>query len=155
MRVTILAVGGVRGALATVVRDYEKRACRYWKLDAIEVEAGAPGGSDDRDAVRSAEQKRLLARVPGDVELVALTRTGRPIGSRAFASYLEQHALHARDVAFVIGGAHGVGDELLARARPLTLSVMTLPHEVARLVLVEQLYRAGTILRGEPYHKGP
>jgi 23S rRNA (pseudouridine1915-N3)-methyltransferase len=77
------------------------------------------------------------------------------MGSRAFASYLQDHATHARDLSFVIGGAFGLGQKVLARARQLTLSAMTFPHEVARLLLAEQLYRAGTILRGEPYHKGP
>ena len=70
--------------------------------------------------------------------------------------FLEQHALRSSaGVAFVIGGALGLGDELLRRAqRRLALSSMTLPHEMARLMMAEQLYRAGTIARGEPYHKG-
>jgi 23S rRNA (pseudouridine1915-N3)-methyltransferase len=136
------------------VREYEERAARYWKLSAVEVEAGA-GGRDEPEAVRKAEEERILARLPRSAELVALTRTGQPVGSRAFASYLEDHALHGKDVAFLIGGAYGLGPTLLARARQMTLSAMTFPHELARLLLAEQLYRAGTILRGEPYHKGP
>ncbi|RMH11437.1 MAG: 23S rRNA (pseudouridine(1915)-N(3))-methyltransferase RlmH, partial [Gemmatimonadetes bacterium] len=107
------------------------------------------------DAVRAAEAERLLRRLPADADLVALTREGRAWDSRGLATYLEEGALHARDRAFVIGGAFGLGEAVLARASwRWSLSALTFPHEVARLVLVEQLYRAGTILRGEPYHKG-
>jgi 23S rRNA (pseudouridine1915-N3)-methyltransferase len=155
MKITLVAVGKVKGSLAEAVRDYEERAARYWKLAAIEVDAGAGGSKDEVEAVRKAEEERIVARLPEDADLVALTRTGQPVGSRAFASYLQDHALHRRDVVFVIGGAFGLGPGLLARARQMTLSPMTFPHEVARLLLAEQLYRAGTILRGEPYHKGP
>ncbi len=78
------------------------------------------------------------------------------MNSRELARYLEQRALTASaGVAFIIGGAYGLGNDVLAQTqRKLSLSPMTLPHQVARLVLAEQLYRAGTILRGEPYHKG-
>jgi 23S rRNA (pseudouridine1915-N3)-methyltransferase len=155
MKVTLVAVGKVKGSLAEAVRDYEERAARYWKLAAIEVDAGAGGSKDEVEAVRRAEEERILARLPADADLVALTRTGQAVGSRAFAAYLQDHAVHSRDVVFVIGGAFGLGAGLLARARQMTLSPMTFPHEVARLILAEQLYRAGTILRGEPYHKGP
>jgi 23S rRNA (pseudouridine1915-N3)-methyltransferase len=154
VKITLIAVGRVRGTLVEAVRHYEDRAGRYWKLHTIEVDAGA-GGKDEPEAVRRAEEERILARLPQQADLVALTRSGQPVGSRAFATYLEDHALHGRDLAFVIGGAYGIGPTLLARARQMTLSAMTFPHEVARLLLAEQLYRAGTILRGEPYHKGP
>ena len=155
MKITVLVVGRVKGPLVAAIEDYEERAGHYWKLQVVEVEAGGPGSSASADAVRAAEEERLLARAGASVEIVALTRAGQPMGSRPFASYLQDHALHARDLAFVIGGAHGLGPGVLRRARQLTLSAMTFPHEVARLVLAEQLYRAGTILRGEPYHKGP
>lgn len=154
MKILVLAVGRPRGPLVEAVQDFEGRARRYWKLDVVEVEAGA-GASADTEAVKAVEEERLLKRLSGQAEVIALTRGGQPMGSRAFSSFLEERALHARDVAFVIGGAYGLGARVLARARQLTLSAMTFPHEVARLLLVEQLYRAGTILRGEPYHKGP
>ena len=155
MKITLLAVGRVRSPAADSVRDYEQHAGRYWKLDVVEVDAGAAVGKVDPDAVRAAEEERLLPRIAADAEVVALTRGGRPMGSRAFASHLQDHALQGRDVCFVIGGAYGLGQSVLGRAHRLTLSSMTFPHELARLLLAEQLYRAGTILRGEPYHKGP
>ncbi|HSH76666.1 MAG TPA: 23S rRNA (pseudouridine(1915)-N(3))-methyltransferase RlmH [Longimicrobiales bacterium] len=157
MRVRVVAVGRVRGALAEVVRDYEARAARYWKLEVIEVPDGARGRGGAAPAqVLDAEAGRILAKLPADLDVVALTRLGEGLGSRELAEYLERLGTHAAPgVGFVIGGAFGLGEAVLARARRrLSLSMMTLPHEMARAVLAEQLYRAGTIVRGEPYHKG-
>lgn len=154
MTVTVLVVGAVRGPLADAVADYEERAGRYWRLEVVEVDAG--GRSDRREDVLAAEEERLLARLPERARTLALTREGKGMTSRGLARFLQRQAVDARDVAFVIGGAWGLGPRVLARSwRRLTLSPMTLPHEVARLVLAEQLYRAGTLVRGEPYHKGP
>ena len=156
MKVQILAVGKVKGPFAQSVAEYEKRAARYWKLNAEEVSSGARGTSANPELVLKTEATRLLARISKELEVVALTRSGMTMNSREFARYLEQRALTASaGVAFIIGGAYGLGEGVLARAQQkLSLSPMTLPHRVARLVLSEQLYRAGTILRGEPYHKG-
>lgn len=152
----LVAVGKVKGPLAPVVAEYERRAARYWKLAIEEVDAGARRGSQDSGAVMSAEAGRLLARVPEELELIALTRGGKQMGSEELSGYLQELGVRSSaGVAFVIGGAHGLAQDVLTRARRrLSLSAMTLPHEVARLVLAEQLYRAGTIARGEPYHKG-
>ena len=155
MKVVVLAVGRVKGPLAEAVEDYEERARRYWKLTVTEVVAG--GGTDASPArVREAEGERVVAKLPDELEVVALTREGDEMGSRELAAYLESLATRsAPGVAFVIGGAFGLGEAVLRRARRrLSLSAFTLPHEMARLVLAEQLYRAGTILRREPYHKG-
>jgi 23S rRNA (pseudouridine1915-N3)-methyltransferase len=156
MKVALVVVGRVRGALAGAVEEYEARARRYWKLDVIEVEAGASGRSPDAKRVTKAEGERILQRLPPGFDVVALTREGRPMGSHALARYLQDLALQSRaGVAFVIGGAFGLDDDVLRQAsHRLTLSAMTMPHEMARLVLAEQLYRAGTITRNEPYHKG-
>lgn len=157
MTVLVVVVGSARGVYAAAVQEYERRARRYWKLRIMEVDAGAEKGSRSAtpEEVRRAEGKRILAAVPRDSELWALTRYGVLWTSRELASHLGELALHSRPGAtFVIGGAFGLSDEVLNRAaRRLSLSRMTLPHELARLVLAEQLYRAGTILRGEPYHK--
>lgn len=156
MKLVLAVVGRARGELSGAVADYEKRIGRYWKFEAVEVTAGGPGRNASPEAVKDAEADRLLARIPAEFELVALTRDGRGMDSRELSRYLERHAVRSSaGVAFVIGGAFGLGDAVLARARRrLSLSAMTLPHEMARLILAEQLYRAGTILRGEPYHKG-
>jgi 23S rRNA (pseudouridine1915-N3)-methyltransferase len=152
----VVVVGRVRGPLEGAVAEYERRAARYWKLEVIEVAAGVKGGSGTAEQVRAAESERLLSRVPSDFELFALTRGGRGMDSMELSGYLEEAAVRSTSgIAFVIGGAFGLGEAVRARARrTLALSGMTLPHEMARLVLAEQLYRAGTIVRGEPYHKG-
>ena len=158
MRVTLLCVGGVRGPLEGAIHDYEDRAARYWRLQVVEVEAGLGKGRRlNPSEVMGAEADRLLARLPAGGEVVALSRDGTAMGSRELARLLEERALRSvPDVTFVIGGAFGLGEEVLKRStRRLSLSALTLPHEVARLLLAEQLYRAGTISRNEPYHKGP
>lgn len=151
-----MVVGGVRGALGEAVAEYESRASRYWKLETVEVDAGAPGRDPSSDRVREAEGERILARLPERFQIFVLTRDGKQMRSRQLARWLERAAVESREgVAFVIGGAFGVSAAVLSRARHrLSLSAMTLPHEMARLILAEQLYRAGTILRNEPYHKG-
>ena len=155
MKLWIITVGKTGGMLQTVVADYETRARRYWQLEILEVKEERSGRGVSKDDVREAEAERLLKRVPADAELVALTRRGDAWGSDRFAAFLQRAAAQAHPgFAFVIGGAYGLSDDLLRQAhRRMRLSAFTLPHDVARLVLVEQLYRAGTIVRGEPYHK--
>jgi len=155
MKVVVVVVGKVRGTLADAVAEYEKRAARYWKLHVVEVGAGAGSGQAPAERVMEAEAERILARIPEGLDVVALTRVGKTMGSRELAGYLEEHAVRSSaGVAFVIGGAFGLGAPVLKKARrKLSLSTLTLPHEMARLLLAEQLYRAGTLLRGEPYHK--
>ncbi len=150
----MLVIGRPRHAgLADAIRDYETRAARYWPLDVIEVKE-EPGRGLAGDVVREREGARLSDRLPSDALLVACDPGGVVQDSDAFARWLQQLRDEARSVAFVIGGAHGLGRSIRDRAaRRLSLAPWTLPHELARLVLAEQLYRAGTILRGEPYHK--
>jgi 23S rRNA (pseudouridine1915-N3)-methyltransferase len=158
MRVNLLCVGDSKGVVGAAVEEYEVRTRRYWRLQVCEVEDGAGrGGKAEPDEVRRAEEVRLLARLPQRGEVVALTREGKALGSRDLARYLEERALRSVEgVTFVIGGAFGLGREILERSNlRLSLSAMTLPHDIARLLLLEQLYRAGTIGRNEPYHKGP
>lgn len=154
MKVLVISVGRVRGDLADAVAEYEKRAGRYFQFEAIEVKEQPARGSDIA-RVMEEEGNRLLARVPAGFEVIALHREGKGWSSERLAGYFSDLALRAvSGVAFVIGGAFGLSDEVLSRAdHLLSLSAFTLPHEMARLVLTEQIYRAGTIARGEPYHK--
>jgi 23S rRNA (pseudouridine1915-N3)-methyltransferase len=156
LKVRIVAVGRPGRLLADAIAEYERRAQRYWNMDVAEVkEERAVKGMTD-DAIRNAEAARIIQRVPDGFQVVALTRTGDTWSSTRFSQYLQQLADGGTaGVAFVIGGAIGLGQEVLKRAaKQMRLSDMTMPHELARLVLAEQLYRAGTIARGEPYHKG-
>lgn len=156
MKITLLAVGRPGRLFADAIAEYERRAHRYWSLDVVEVREERAGGGGAGSRVQAKESARLLERVPTGTEIVALTRAGVPWSSTQLAEYLGGMALEARSGAsFLIGGALGLADAALARAdRRISLSPLTLPHELARLLLTEQLYRAGTIIRGEPYHKG-
>jgi 23S rRNA (pseudouridine1915-N3)-methyltransferase len=153
MRVVIAAVGRPRDpALATAVTAYQARAARYWPLDVIEVR-DEPARGARPTVVRDREGARLLDRL-ADVRFVVCERDGQRRTSEEFAQWLQSIRESGRDVAFVIGGAFGLAESVTAAAwRRMSLAPWTLPHEIARLVLAEQLYRAGTIMRGEPYHK--
>jgi 23S rRNA (pseudouridine1915-N3)-methyltransferase len=151
----VVAVGRVRdAALRTACDDYLRRVRRSAKIVVHEVaEAGRAGRTPA--LARRLEGAHLQRAIPDGVLRVGLTRTGRASSSEEFARLVARWRDGARDVAFLVGGAHGLPDEMLHTTDlALSLSPMTLPHELARLVLLEQLYRAGTILRGEPYHKG-
>jgi 23S rRNA (pseudouridine1915-N3)-methyltransferase len=153
VRFVITAVGRPRdAALARAITEYETRAARYWPLEAAEIREGAAGGAPAESA-RSRQSEHLLQRV-GDMRIVLCDRDGARRTSEEFARWMQQAREQGEDIAFVIGGAFGVTEALRAAAwSQLSLAPWTLPHELARLVLVEQLYRAGTIVRGEPYHK--
>ncbi len=152
MRIVVAVVGKPRdAALAAAIREYETRAARYWPLEVREVRE-ISGRSNDQ--VRDREAERLADVIPAGAHVVACERDGRDMTSEEFAAWVQLRREDARDLAFVIGGAFGLG-ELIQRmkATKLSLAPWTLPHELARLVLAEQLYRAGTIVRREPYHK--
>ncbi len=156
-RILVASVGRNRAsALRRATEEYEDRLRRYVRFETVVVD---PARLPDARAgeAREREAAALERRVPDALDLIALSREGERWTTRALADYLDDMRTYGRPgAAFVIGGAHGLAPGLLARARArLALSAMTLPHEVARLVLTEQLYRAATILRGEPYHKGP
>lgn len=155
----IAAVGRPKDqALAAAIRDYETRAARYWPIEIVEVkgERGdtSTSAASAAAAVRAREGERLKQRIGAGTMMVACDAAGQSMSSERFAVWLQLERENARDVAFMIGGAFGLDDQLRDSAQlKLSLAPWTLPHELARLVLAEQLYRAGTIIRGEPYHK--
>jgi 23S rRNA (pseudouridine1915-N3)-methyltransferase len=153
MKVIVAAVGKPRdAALAAAIEQYEARAARYWPLDVREVKE-EPAKGAQAATVKAKEAARLVARVDG-ASMVACDERGASMTSAKFATFLQEARERAADIAFVIGGAFGLGDEVMMRAKQrIALAPWTLPHELARLVLAEQLYRAGTIVRREPYHK--
>ena len=154
MRFLIVSVGRPRDrALAEAIHHYETRAARYWPLEAREVRE-EPARSTSPELVRDREGKRLLEAC-ANAEVVACEERGEQMTSQEFAGWMrETREAGARDVAFLLGGAFGLSDDVRSRARTsLGFARWTLSHELARLVLAEQLYRAGTISRGEPYHK--
>ena len=153
MRLVVAVVGKARTPLGDAIRDYETRAARYWPLDVYEVREER-AGSVTPNQVKEREAVRLFAKVPDRAETIACDPGGRALDSAKFAEMLKSAREKDRDVAFLIGGAFGLAAEVTSRSTiRLSLAPWTLPHEIARLVLVEQIYRAGTIVRGEPYHK--
>ncbi len=154
MRLVVAVVGKPRDrGLAAAISEYETRAARYWPLEVVEVREASGRGVSATD-VRSREGERLLERVPATARLVACDERGESLTSAQFATLVSDARDRAQDLAFVIGGAYGLPDAVRTRAdRSIQLAPWTLPHELARLVLAEQIYRAGTIMRGEPYHK--
>ena len=141
--------------MAALIRDYEGRAAQYFRFEALEVTSAA-GGGGSAPAVRAREADSLRKRVSAGLDTWALTRDGTESSSRDLAETFSDMATYSHPgVAFLMGGAFGLDEGLVRQcSRRLSLSRMTLPHDMARLVLAEQIYRAGTILRGQPYHKG-
>jgi 23S rRNA (pseudouridine1915-N3)-methyltransferase len=152
MPFTVAVVGRPRDpGMAAAIRDYESRANRYWGITFREVKVVRA----DRPAeVVRHEGERLLAALPAGARLVACDERGREMSSAQFAEWLKRERDLSVHLAFVVGGAFGLSDEVRSKAtRLLALSRFTLSHDLARLLLAEQIYRAGTIARGEPYHK--
>jgi len=153
VRIRIVAVGKDRSGLyAPAVAEYAKRIARHARFEIVEVpearrHAGTPRASEE-------EGEALLARLGERERVVLLDERGEEETSLAFAKRVGRWLERGQDVALVIGGSDGLAPAVRARsAETIALSRLTLAHRLARLVLVEQLYRALTILRGEPYHK--
>lgn len=152
MKLALLAVGRLRPAYRAAADDYLARIRRYATIEEREVKEASRAPTVE--AGLRDEGTALAARLPPDTRLVALDRGGRPWSSEDLARRLDGWRLAARPVTFVIGGSHGLDAALLGRADARwSLGALTLPHELARVVVLEQVYRGFTILRGEPYHK--
>jgi 23S rRNA (pseudouridine1915-N3)-methyltransferase len=139
LKIVVLAVGKLRDRnVAALCDDYVARARRHLTVDVVEVEDDAA----------------LQRRWPAQGETIALDVGGESWTTERFAGHLGDRMLHGgRAITFAIGGADGLPRALVARATlRLSLSALTLPHRMARLVLLEQIYRALSIIRGEPYH---
>ena len=134
VRIVVVAVGRLRPPFADDVQHYQKLLARHGRLELIEVR-------EDEQAAR---------RIPQRAFLSLLHRDGEMLDSLAFSRFLEQRRQSGRDLCFVIGGPYGL--ELDAVDHRFSLGAITLPHQLARVVLLEQLYRAHKILAGEPYH---
>jgi 23S rRNA (pseudouridine1915-N3)-methyltransferase len=151
--ITVAAVGKLRPYYRQAVDDYARRLKRYATF--VEHEVREASRAPTLAAQLAEEAQRLDARIPRGSTLVALTRDGAGWSSSDLARQLDRWRLVSRPLALVVGGSRGLDPSLLSRASARwSLGPLTLPHELARVVLVEQLYRGFTILRGEPYHKG-
>jgi len=134
VRLIVLAVGRLRPPFVDDVDHYEKLLRRQARVEIVEVR----------------EDEALERRIPERAHVVLLDAGGRELSSEAFASFLEQRRQAGLDVVFVLGGPFGT--DLARHDTKLSLGPMTLPHQLARVVLLEQLYRAHKIIAREPYH---
>lgn len=152
--ITIVAVGRLRENHWQVAQaDYVRRLGHYTDFRLLEVK-DAVGKSMPESVALGREGEQLLAAVPRGARLVLMDAGGRQMSSPDLAAHLQTQLETYGDLAFVIGGPAGFDPSVVAAADDrLALSRMTFPHELARVVLLEQLYRAFTILRGEPYHR--
>ena len=153
MDISVVAVGKLRPYYREAFDDYARRLQRYVTFREHEVREASRAPTVAAQRVEEAE--RLRGRVAEGSNVVALARVGAGWTSADLATQLERWLLAARPLTFVIGGSHGLDSSLITRAAATwSLGPPTLPHELARVVVGEQLYRAFTILRGERYHKG-
>ena len=138
MRTTLLTIGRIKDPFAPADAHYRKLLDRYQRVKVIEA----------RDA------GELVRRMPAESHLVALDRGGEQLDSVAWSHWLERRRLEARDVCLMIGGPSGLPEAALAAAQErISLGAVTLPHQLARVLALEQLFRAAKILAGEPYHR--
>lgn len=154
MKITFVAVGSVKKkAVADAAADYLKRIKRYAPAEAAEVRDEGASPKVPREDVMKKEGQRIIAALGESSYTVVLADNGRQMTSHEFSRFIERLMDQGRkNVSFVVGGAYGLHRDVYDRADlVLSLSAMTLPHDLARLVLYEQVYRAFTIMRGEPY----
>lgn len=138
MKVSLIAVGKAKDPFAEAEAHYRRLLSRHQPVELIEVR----------------DELNIPGRLPDRAHVVALDRGGRSLSSRAWANWLEERRLEARQVCFVVGGARGVPAEVLELVdERLSLGPQTMAHQLARVVLLEQLFRAAKILSGEPYHR--
>jgi len=153
-RCTIVCVGKPRGWAAEASEDYTKRLRRYFPVDVVEV-AEENINRRSSEEVLSREGDRILKRVPPDAYVISLDREkGKQLPSERLAEKLEDFGVSGHGhVAFAIGGPWGLSPEVVRSSRELwSFGPITLPHALARVVLLEQIYRAVKIQRGEKYH---
>jgi 23S rRNA (pseudouridine1915-N3)-methyltransferase len=154
VKLSLLSVGKTRQAhIKDGLSLYLKRLSHSLPTELVEI-PDIRTGKRTQDEIKDLEAQRLLAAVPAGARVVALDEHGRQMSSRNLAQWLQEQMNRGESkICLLIGGPYGHGQAVLDRADlTLSLSKMTFPHDLARLVLVEQLYRASTILRNEPYH---
>jgi 23S rRNA (pseudouridine1915-N3)-methyltransferase len=153
MELVLLTVGKLRPSFREACDDYLRRLGRYLKVREVEVREASRAPTVE--VQRAEEAGRIRAKVPPGSRLVALARQGAGWSSEELARRVDRWMHEGRPVTLALGGSRGLAPELVAGAADRwSLGPLTLPHELARVVVAEQLYRACTLLRGEPYHKG-
>lgn len=159
MNITLVAVGKVKeGYFRDAIAEYQKRLSRYCRLDLIEVaDEKTPDKAPEalESLIKQKEAERILKNVKEDAYCIALAIDGKKYDSVALSKHLDRLALSGKSsIVFVIGGSLGLHQDVIKRAdETLSFSDMTFPHQLMRVILLEQLYRCYRISNHEPYHK--
>ena len=159
MRINIVCVGKIKEKyLKLGIDEFKKRLSKYCKLEIIELEdEKAPENLSDKEMliIKEKEGKKILSKIKDNSYVIALPIDGKNLSSEELAETINKLGVRGiSNITFVIGGSLGLSDEVLSRADyKLSFSKMTFPHQLMRLILLEQVYRAYRINNGEPYHK--
>ena len=159
MNISIITIGKLKEKyLKQGIQEYLKRLSSYAKVEIIELaDEKAPENlsESEMEQVKQKEGERILAKISDDTYVIALAINGKQRSSEELAKEIDSLATYGKSkIAFVIGGSLGLSSEVMKRSNAaLSFSKMTFPHQLMRLVLVEQIYRAFRIIRNEPYHK--
>ncbi len=159
MKITIIAVGKIKEKyFEDAIKEYSKRLSKYCKLDIIEVKdekTKENASLTEDDIVKETEGKRILEKISDASKVIALAIDGKEFDSVELAKKIEKFRVSGTsDITFVIGGSLGLHKTVLDRADlKLSFSKMTFPHQLMRIILLEQIYRSFRIINNEPYHK--
>ena len=159
MKITVLTVGKIKEKyLRDAIAEYTKRLSRYCKLETIEVaDEKTPDNASENaeEMIRQKEAERLLKYIREDAYLITLEIGGKQLISEEFSEKIEKLGIQGTShIIFVIGGSIGIGKAVLKKSDyALSFSKMTFPHQLMRVILLEQIYRGYRIMSGEPYHK--
>lgn len=159
MKITVITVGKIKEKyLKDAIAEYSKRLSRYCKLEILEVsDEKTPDGASEivEENIREKEGERILKLIKEDAYVITLEISGKMLTSEELADRIETLGIQGKShLVFVIGGSIGLGREVLRRSDyALSFSKMTFPHQLMRVILLEQIYRSYRIINGEPYHK--
>lgn len=159
MKISLITVGKIKEKyLKDAIAEYSKRLSKYCKLEIIEVaDEKTPDNASEalEEIIRTREAERILKYVKKDAYIVTLEIQGKELSSEEFAEKIERLGIQGTShVIFIIGGSIGLGKEVLQKSDfALSFSRMTFPHQLMRVILLEQIYRSYRIVSGEPYHK--
>lgn len=159
MNITVISVGKLKEKyLKEAIDEYAKRLQRYCKISIIELQdEKTPDNASEKEElqIKNKEGEAILKAIKDNSFVIALDLKGKMLTSEEFSSYIEELGVSGKsDLAFVIGGSLGLSQDVLSRANyKLCFSKMTFPHQLFRVMLLEQIYRGFRIMKGEPYHK--
>ena len=159
MKITLITVGKIKEKyLRDAIAEYSKRLSRYCKLEIIEVaDEKTPDHASDvvENIIRDKEAERIMKYVKEDAYVITLEINGKLLSSEELSAKINQLGIQGTShITLIIGGSIGLGKEVLARSDyALSFSKMTFPHQLMRVILLEQIYRSYRIINGEPYHK--